>query len=109
MLKRKQRVTSEVFSRVLKKGKTCHSDNFTLRFISGTSGRAAVIVSKKIAKTAVSRNTIKRKVRSALVPLIPNKSLTILVYTKKGAAKLSVQKMGREFEVCLKTIDVTRV
>ena len=93
-----------MFSRVLKKGKTCHSDNFTLRFISGTSERAAVIVSKKIAKTAVSRNTIKRKVRSALAPLIPNKSLTILVYTKKGAAKLSVTEMARELRALIGSV-----
>lgn len=53
---------------VYQKGKTVRKPNMSLVFCDNTKGftRVAVVVSKKVAKTAVSRNRIRRRVYEAI-------------------------------------------
>ena len=53
---------------VYQKGKTIRKPNMSLVFCDNLKGftRVAVVVSKKVAKTAVSRNRIRRRVYEAI-------------------------------------------
>ena len=53
---------------VYQKGKTVRKPNMSLVFCDNSKGftRVAVVVSKKVAKTAVSRNRIRRRVYEAI-------------------------------------------
>ena len=68
MLPRKKRISSFLHKK-LKTGRLYHSDLFSLKVFSvpaGESPRFSVIVSKKVAASAVRRNKIKRRASSAL-------------------------------------------
>lgn len=78
MLPRSHTLRSGEFSQILKEGKTIRSPLFVLRIKKATvksaktekTSRFSVVVSKKIAKTAVERNFTRRKVYSALETFI---------------------------------------
>lgn len=73
MLPRQKRLTTPLFSSVFLSGKVFHSASFSVRALKilkdkeeiGQS-RFGISVTKKVAKTAVLRNTIKRKMYSAI-------------------------------------------
>jgi ribonuclease P protein component len=67
MLPKRSRLTRKDIPLVLK-GQTRHSASFTLRFKRSETGspRFAVVVSKKVAKGAVERNTLRRRGYAAL-------------------------------------------
>jgi ribonuclease P protein component len=72
MLPKKIRLTTSLFDQVFKTGKVQHGSHFWIRSVSlpaGLPSRFAVAVSKKAAKTAVSRNKIKRLVYRAIEEL----------------------------------------
>ncbi len=71
MLKRAYRVSKKEFDIVIETGKAVHSDFFWLRYVKSQeiATKIAVIAPKKIAKTAVLRNKIRRKVYEAIRPI----------------------------------------
>ncbi len=70
MLPSSKRLSTALFKEVITKGKHLHSPLFVLRAIK-TEGlsRFSVSVPKKVAKTAVLRNKLRRRFYSALNPL----------------------------------------
>ena len=69
---------------VYKHGKTLRTSEMSLTFTENTRGftRIAVVVSKKVAKSAVKRNRIRRRVYEALrlnLDLIPKKTDFIFI------------------------------
>ena len=74
---------------VYQKGKTIRKPKMSLVFCDNTRGftRVAVVVSKKVTKTAVSRNRIRRRVYEALrenFDLVPKKrDYIFVVYDKE--------------------------
>lgn len=78
MLPSSQRLTIHLFKSAIEKGKIFHSSLFTARLVKveGIS-RFGVSVSKKIAKSAVERNKIRRRVYSALRELYPRISPSV--------------------------------
>ena len=70
MLPSSKRLTIPLFKNVIDKGKIFHSPIFIARLVKvdGTS-RFSLAVPKKIAKKAVDRNRIRRRVYSALQSL----------------------------------------
>jgi len=97
MLPRKNRVNRKTFDETLQKSRTFHSAYFSLRVRKDdtlTAPRFAVVVSKKVAKTAVARNLIKRRSREIFQALskegngniqIPTNTISILFFKKEGA------------------------
>lgn len=72
MLKKTQRLTTPLFTEVMTKGKVIHSPLFILRIMKyGQISRISVTVSKKVAKTAVERNKIRRRTYSVVHKLHP--------------------------------------
>jgi ribonuclease P protein component len=74
MFKKSSRIEKKDISNVIKEGVAYHSPSFTLKKLKNSSNATlfAVIVSKKVAKTAVSRNKNKRRVRECVKKQIHN-------------------------------------
>ena len=68
MLKKNSRIEKKDVIKVIKEGVAYHSPSFLLKVLKNPLKTTlfAVIVSKKIAKTAVSRNKNKRRVREII-------------------------------------------
>lgn len=106
MLPKKIRLTTALFDQVFKTGKVQHSPLFWVRSILASAGlpsRFAVVVSKKIAPTAVLRNKNKRFVYKAIETLNtsnstrqPNKMFILGV--KKDLSKLSSIDITQELK-----------
>jgi ribonuclease P protein component len=67
MLPSSKRLTVPLFKEVMDKGKLFHSPYFSVKFLKmpGIS-RFSVAISKKVAKNAVDRNKLRRRIYSAL-------------------------------------------
>jgi len=63
-------------SRLKNNGRSCHSPLFTLIYLfdlqDSPPPRFAFIVSARVARLAVQRNKIKRRLSAALLPLLPD-------------------------------------
>jgi ribonuclease P protein component len=78
MLAKKNRISTPFFEQVLKKSRVVHTPLFSVRIQNlkstnssiPTASRFAVVVSKKVAETAVKRNLIKRRVRAVLEDIL---------------------------------------
>ena len=93
-------------------GKTVRSSNMSLVFVPNTRGftRVAVVVSKKVMKSAVGRNRIRRRVYEAIrinFDDVPKKMDYIFVVFSKDVAKMKFgdleKKLGElitEAKVC---------
>ncbi len=102
MIPKNQRISRENFEIIMKKGGLTNSGLFSLRFLKNLPAQDrtdlegpentthfSVVVSKKVAKTAVLRNKIRRRGYSVLGKM--RKSLNnpyfIILFAKKGAEK----------------------
>src|SRR5687767_3278827 len=68
--------------------KTIHSPLFTISYSRSSENqptRFAFIISKKISKSAVERNTLKRKLAASIYSLLPTISpgFDVIIYIKK--------------------------
>ncbi len=97
MFPKKSRASTQHIQKALKKGVTKNSDNFSVRVSKHDSPACiAVVVSKKVAATAVARNKLKRRVRNSLRNTPLGKNKTFVVYAKKGAHNLSIKNIHDE-------------
>jgi ribonuclease P protein component len=105
MLPRQSRLPRAAFAELLTSRSFFNTPNFTLRIgkAEGDSPRVAVSVSKKVSKSAVVRNTIRRRVYSALPPLGSVKPGSYLLMAKSGAAKIKGENLSREIALLLKS------
>ena len=89
MIPKKSRITRENFEKVMKKGGLLNSSLFSLRFLQNPykTTHFSVVVSKKVAKTAVSRNKLRRWGYSVLKKEtdVLKKPYFIIFFEKKGA------------------------
>ncbi len=88
---------------VISKGKSKHFKNVSVRSIKTSSPtKAAVVISKKVEKTAVGRNKIKRKIKEILKELkLPTKK-TIIIYAKKGIIQTDREALKAEIQEAVK-------
>lgn len=66
MLAKQQRLSRREFDRVFQHGVRSHTPYGQVIYTSAPSAKAAVVVSKKVAKSAVERNRLRRRVYSIL-------------------------------------------
>lgn len=87
MLPRKERLTKTVFNTVLEKGRVIHSPLFLLRILGGQKNTGiSAVASKKIAKTAVERNRIRRLIYRGVGPLMSSiiSGTHVIVFAKQA-------------------------
>lgn len=108
MLPRKDRIPRHEIPSPKMKGFRVFSPLFSAVFYITTQNkeesRASVVVSKKTAKTAVSRNLLRRRFYSVLSPLLAviKTPVIIVVYPKNEAKKALFSDLKTEIEKALK-------
>ena len=102
MLDKKHRLPKDIDFR---NAKGFSSNAFLIKIEKSQSGlaRFGVVVSKKIDKSAVGRNKIKRRIRSAIEKFLPgiNDSWEVLVIARAGAREKSEEEIRAEISELL--------
>lgn len=100
MLPKKQRVSRKLFEAVFRSAATISSSFFVLKVKEASESKFAFSVSAKICPKAVDRNKLRRRGYAAARNLLPQiKTPTIFLFiAKKGAEKLSFQKLQEEIK-----------
>lgn len=94
MLSRRARVTTSLFNEAITSRNIVSTPYATLRVLPHGSARCAIVVSKKVAKSAVVRNRIKRQV-SHILRAIKLPTAIILIFIKPsyiGADRAQIVK-----------------
>ncbi len=99
MLPRGKRLTRSTFPDVVR-GKRAISAHFSITLTASAEGRAAVVVSKKVAKSSVARHQLKRRILEALhTRVLPGRSF--IVYARAGSTTLSYASLESELTTLL--------
>lgn len=102
MLAKKNRLPKNEFKKVFKNGRRLHNKYFTLIYHANPmlkSPQAAVVVSKKVAKNAVDRNKIKRRIRAVIQEHIEKiQNHQVIVLTKPLIQKAAYQDIEVNLE-----------
>jgi ribonuclease P protein component len=104
MLSKEKRIPRADFKQILLEKNFFNSQHFTLRTANSLNkARVSVSVSKKISKSAVVRNKVRRRVYSATNyfyrELKPN---LYLIISKSGADKLKGENLNKELRTLFK-------
>jgi ribonuclease P protein component len=112
MLKKSKRATTHHIKQLALGRKTLHGGFFTLslRYMDkkDENSRFAVIVSKKVGKTAVSRNKIRRQAYSAISNLTKSakKGILCAFYAKKEVKTAKYLYISRDISELLKSAGI---
>lgn len=111
MLKKIYRVTKKKeFDLIFSQGKSRQTEELGVKLLVNdlTFNRFGVIISNKVSKSAVVRNSIKRKIRANFDHLLPNlkKSYDIVVITRPSVIKLSSQEIKDKLTFLFKGLKI---
>jgi len=86
MLPKKQRLKKEEIAGILKRGGIVSSPSFRVRYLKTSEDmRVAPVVSKKISKLAVKRNSLRRKIYETVSPLAERlKGFDMVIFLQKN-------------------------
>lgn len=111
MLAKKNRISRALFDTLLKSGVSFHSQNLSFRVQKTPNElpKFSFVVSKKISKSAATRNILRRRGYSVLQDILGceikekmNNSVIGAFFYKKGAEKLGFTELRGEIEFLLK-------
>ena len=71
MLPKSRRLSAREVSAVLKAGKSRRAGGVSVKYLPSPRGKAAMVVSKKVARLAVTRNRLRRAGYAALPSALP--------------------------------------
>lgn len=103
MLPKKKRITKDVFQTILKKGNIVSGSFFLFRYIREPNPRYVFVVSKKIAKTAVKRSSLRRKGYNILRQHNLKNCAGIFFY-KKEALGANINELKKDIDFILEKI-----
>lgn len=108
MLSKKRRIPRGLFLELNKARKLSHSPHFSLRMAQDNHSlaRVAVTVSKKVSKSAVRRNKVRRRTYSAIRDHLDalDKGLYLFI-AKKGSEMLKIVDIEQEVSQLLKPFE----
>lgn len=96
MFKKTHRLNRSEFERFFSNGKRYHTKNLQLIYTPYPTLKVAVVVPKKIIKSAVGRNTIRRQLYHQLVPLISNGTGAFIFIAKKNIIEASREETNSD-------------
>ena len=102
MLPRGKRLARESFPDVAR-GKRAISAHFSITVSKSEEGRAAVVVSKKVAKSSVGRHRLKRQIFEAIKKNV-RPGYSFIVYARAGSTTLPFQELSRELGALLDSV-----
>ncbi|MDQ2933285.1 MAG: ribonuclease P protein component [bacterium] len=101
MLSHIQRLNVAKFNAVLEKGRVSHSSLFLIRILRGQSDlRVAAVTPKKVSKTAVGRNYMRRKIYESVRPMLSSmaKNTHILIFAKPAAVDVKQKDLVEDLK-----------
>ncbi len=106
MLPKKKRLSREEFNRFFSIGKKKHTPNLFVVYSPHPTFHASVVVSKKVGRTAVKRNKIRRQIYDIVRNLQKNKSFTgvYIFVTKPEILKATHEKVKNLVEKTVEQI-----
>lgn len=99
MLPKKKRLTKSSFNLVIDEGKPFHTSVATLRIREmAENSQFSISIPKKVSKSAVVRNKVKRKVFSIIKDIYPDlqKNVMGIIIMKQGSDKLDFDVLTKE-------------
>ncbi|MGE5540841.1 MAG: ribonuclease P protein component [Bacillota bacterium] len=102
MLPKAKRLTRASFA-PLAAGKRAVSAHFSITWLPSDEGRCAAVVSKKVAKKAVDRHTLKRRIIDAITPhAVQGRSF--VVYARAGSPSLPYRILKQELDTLFSSL-----
>lgn len=104
MLPKEQRLDRVAFAAAYKKGRKAHMPGLLLVFMKASAYKAAAVVGKKVAKSAVARNLLRRRLYAALSELIMKEEIRdghIIMIAKPPLSAYSYAKLRAEAQAAL--------
>lgn len=105
MLPKKKRITKDIFQTIIRKGNIVSGSFFLFRYIKESNPRYVFVVSKKIAKTAVKRNSLRRRGYNILRQYNLKNCAGIFFY-KKEALHVSLNELKKDIDFILEKINL---
>lgn len=107
MIPSSRKVGKDLFEPLMKKGRSFLSESFSARVMVGTTdlpARFSVVVAKKLEKSAVQRNTYKRRAYSLLRPFLDRvlPGTICVLFLKKKVNKSHLPHLATEIETFFK-------
>lgn len=104
MLPRRLRLTRASFPDT-RTSKRVIGDHLSISYGAATPAKAgvSVVISKKVAKTAVARHLFKRRIMEIVRSELSNQQY-LIIYARTGAAELSFSKLSMELYTLLKGV-----
>lgn len=84
--------------------KRVFSEIGTLKYRKTTSQKASVVISKKVEKSAVKRNLLKRRLYNIFKDYIDKKELSFILYASKAVKELSFVELKAKCNELFKKI-----
>lgn len=104
MLAKSERLTRAEFTHYFKTGRRIHSPLATLVFASHEQRHGAVVVGKKVAKRAVDRNTLRRRVYATLRHRTEGMTGVFIVILKPAATTVSRAELREAISVLIERV-----
>lgn len=110
MLGKSQRLSRRAFSTTFRSGRRYQSPHLTLIHAPAAHFAGAVVVGKKVAKLAVTRNRVRRRLTATLreSPVTTQYPGAFIIITKPGAASISRRALRAELVELLARVDSDR-
>jgi ribonuclease P protein component len=96
MLRKAERLGRTEFAQFFKTGKRFHGDHVTIVFTPHPTLHGSVVVSKKVAKSAVKRNLIRRRLYAQLRGALHKKHPGIFIVLVKPTFKILKKSESNE-------------
>ncbi|MFA6392763.1 MAG: ribonuclease P protein component [Candidatus Paceibacterota bacterium] len=105
MLAKKKRITKNTFQTIMEKGSIVSGSFFLLRYLRQPSPIYAFVAPKKIAKTAVKRNSLRRIGYNILRSYDLESCAGIFFYKKEALSATNID-LKKDIETILKKINL---
>ena len=105
MISKKHRLNKDLFNKVFKEGSVVNSPIFLFKFIKNPEkqGVFSFVTPKSVAKTAVKRNSLRRKGYNCLREVKKPSILGVFIY-KKGSIDVKKQEVRENIDLIFSKI-----
>jgi ribonuclease P protein component len=110
MVEKHARISRADFPAIMQSGRRFHSTSVSAVVVFGVLPRVSVVVSKKVAKSAVDRNRLRRRVYGVVERFMAEQPLsaTVIFLLKPGALRVPRQTFASEVAGLLAQITKSR-
>lgn len=110
MVATQNRISRAQFPTYFTSGKRFHSEHFTVVYTKATDFQVSVVVSKKVAKSAVDRNRLRRRAYGVVERLGKESTMSgvYIILLKPGALKVTRLALQSELTALLAQIEKAR-